>query len=115
MAVNKLKDKQIYLHNQVQFVFMLWTVAGYIQPNDESVALLHKSSERKLLIRGVESTVPVYLEHFFFNQLEVKPKLNTCLCMCESYLQDFLVVLRPGLWSWSLKELWVESELVKLY
>ena len=47
MAVNKLKDKQMNLHNEVQFVFLLWTIAGYIQPNDESVALLRKSSKRK--------------------------------------------------------------------
>jgi hypothetical protein len=47
VAVNRLKEKQIYLHDEVQFVFPLWTVAGDVQPIDESVALLHKSSERK--------------------------------------------------------------------
>lgn len=47
MAVNRLKEKQIYLHDEVQFAFLLWTIAGDVQPLDESVALLPKSSERK--------------------------------------------------------------------
>lgn len=47
MAVNRLKQKQIFLHDEVQFVFPLWTIADNIQPIDESVALLQKSSERK--------------------------------------------------------------------
>jgi hypothetical protein len=42
-----LEEKEIYLHDEVQFVFPLWTTAGCIQPIDESVALLRKSGERK--------------------------------------------------------------------
>jgi hypothetical protein len=42
-----LKEKQVYLHDEVQFIFPLWTPAGDIQFIVESAALHHKSSERK--------------------------------------------------------------------
>lgn len=47
MVVNRLKEKQIDLHDEVQFAFLLSTVTGDVQPLDESVALLPKSSENK--------------------------------------------------------------------